>query len=82
MKTISYPEYMKGNDGIVDLDTAPFHMRMDYDTRNQNVTNGKELCERCEGTGNEFMSMYRKCTDCMGTGIANPKPPSAASSPD
>ncbi len=26
------------------------------------------ICERCEGTGNELFSMYRKCSDCDGVG--------------
>jgi len=27
-----------------------------------------ELCERCDGTGNEFFSMYRQCQTCRGIG--------------
>ena len=27
------------------------------------------LCERCEGTGNEFYSRYRACADCGGKGL-------------
>lgn len=29
----------------------------------------KALCENCEGTGNQFLSMYSKCSKCNGTGI-------------
>jgi len=25
-------------------------------------------CEKCEGTGNEFLYMYRQCSECNGTG--------------
>lgn len=27
-----------------------------------------EQCLKCDGTGNEFLFMYRKCSDCKGTG--------------
>ena len=27
------------------------------------------MCERCGGTGNEFYSMYRECSDCGGVGV-------------
>ena len=26
-------------------------------------------CEKCEGTGNEFLFMYRACPACKGTGV-------------
>ena len=26
-------------------------------------------CTKCEGTGNEFLFMYRECSECLGTGI-------------
>ncbi len=45
------------------------HQQNDVLTRNENIDKGKTLCKRCEGTGNELFSMYRKCTDCNGTGI-------------
>lgn len=32
---------------------------------------GKTLCSRCEGTGNELFSMYKACEDCGGSGEAN-----------
>jgi DnaJ-class molecular chaperone len=28
-----------------------------------------ERCPKCEGTGNEFLFMYRMCSDCKGTGV-------------
>ena len=27
------------------------------------------LCDRCEGTGNEFYVMYRTCPKCGGGGV-------------
>ena len=29
---------------------------------------GKNLCGRCEGTGNQLESMYQRCSACGGTG--------------
>lgn len=31
---------------------------------------GDPPCKRCDGTGNELFSMYRRCSDCGGTGAA------------
>lgn len=28
----------------------------------------EERCERCGGTDNELMFMFRRCTECYGTG--------------
>jgi len=47
----------------------PFHMRGDEWQKIQNEEAGHALCDRCGGTGNELLSMYRKCPDCGGTGI-------------
>jgi rubredoxin len=60
------------NDGdlfLVDLETVSMHMRNDYYKRNLVVAAGKPLCDNCDGTGNEFYSMYRKCPVCGGDGI-------------
>ena len=27
-----------------------------------------ELCDRCDGTGNQLYSMYQACEKCHGTG--------------
>ena len=51
----------------------PPHMRGDYRRMNQNILNGKILCNQCGGTGNEMYSMYRKCPDCDGDGISKNK---------
>ena len=52
-----------------DLNKVPFHMRSDEHRRNVNIQDGKPLCAKCGGTGNEFLSMYHKCPMCQGTGI-------------
>lgn len=44
------------------------HQVPDYKTKEENIDKGFELCERCVGTGNELFSMYRRCSDCNGTG--------------
>ena len=36
-----------------------------------NIKKGNKLCIRCEGTGNEFCSMYSRCPACDGSGIFN-----------
>ncbi len=51
-----------------DIDKFPVHMKVDAQTRNDNIDLGHDLCKRCEGTGNELYSMYRKCKDCNGSG--------------
>lgn len=67
---IPFSEFKEGELKLVDLNTIPFHMQMDYKTRNKNIIGGWELCERCDGTGNELFSMYRQCEDCQGSGRA------------
>lgn len=47
------------------------HQAGDYKTREENEQAGEQLCTRCNGTGNEFFSMYRRCEACNGTGIFN-----------
>lgn len=54
---------------FVDLATVPFRMRMDYATRNANLSEGKPFCTRCNGTGNEHYFTYRKCQNCNGEGV-------------
>ena len=51
----------------------PGHMRPDVRTRNENITQKRKLCDRCQGTGNELMSMYHKCTKCNGNGYIEKK---------
>jgi len=40
----------------------------DEKIRFDNIKAGRELCKRCDGTGNEVFSMYRRCTECGGRG--------------
>jgi RecJ-like exonuclease len=56
---------------LENIEDYPPHMLGDYITKNKNIKNGKDLCNRCDGTGNEFYSMYKKCSACGGTGIFN-----------
>lgn len=51
-----------------EMSRIPHHMRMDYERKNRNIDAGKELCDHCSGTGNEFLSMYHKCPECKGEG--------------
>ncbi len=51
-----------------DENRYPLHMRKDVWIRNQNIDLGFGLCDRCEGTGNELYSMWKKCINCKGTG--------------
>lgn len=63
------PYTLNGQDFILtDISSVPFHMRMDYITRNENIVEGNVLCKHCNGTGNEFSSMYRQCPICYGEG--------------
>ena len=59
--TISYYE-------LRDLRSVPFHMQMDYKTRNENILSLRPICGWCDGTGNEFCSMYSCCPICGGSG--------------
>lgn len=72
MKTISLKTFLatKGKANVlIDLRTVLIHMRMDYQKRNDNVEGGETLCPKCDGTGNELFSMYRRCSECNGTGV-------------
>ena len=71
IKKVTYSDFVVGEyDGksAVVVETVPPHMRPDFEKRNANIKNGRHLCERCEGTGNELMSKYRQCSDCLGKG--------------
>ncbi len=50
------------------LSNLPFHMRGDKWTAILNEEEGFDLCEHCGGSGNELLSMYRKCPKCDGYG--------------
>lgn len=51
-----------------DPEKWPHHMRPDEIKRNKNIDAGRTLCPRCDGTGNELWSMYRRCEQCDGKG--------------
>ncbi len=34
----------------------------------ENEEAGRTICEKCGGTGNQFYSMYKECSDCGGKG--------------
>lgn len=38
--------------------------------REQNEADGRPLCKRCGGTGNEILLKYRRCSECGGSGVA------------
>jgi len=72
IKVISWDEYCSKKDDhnmLLDLDTVPHLLRGDFALRNKNLAIGKTLCPRCNGTGNELFSHYRRCQDCHGSGI-------------
>ena len=56
------------NQAKSNVEKYPPHMQGDYVKRNQNIDDGRVLCERCNGTGNEVYSMYQKCVNCRGMG--------------
>jgi DnaJ-class molecular chaperone len=50
------------------LAKVPLRALGDYTKRNNNIDRGVTLCTRCQGTGNELLSMFRKCQACDGSG--------------
>ena len=46
----------------------------DQRIRETNERAGWELCEHCEGTGNELLYMYRVCSSCGGSGQVGEPP--------
>jgi len=54
---------------IINPLSVPMHMRMDYLNRNQVLLALKVPCSWCEGTGNQFVSMFSRCPVCGGSGI-------------
>lgn len=55
----------------IDPNRYPPRIRGDVIRTNDNIDKGNKLCKRCGGTGNELLSMYRKCAACEGTGVHN-----------
>ena len=58
-----------GNNNKTNPDDYPESLKMDIRKRNENIDENKELCKKCDGTGNQLFSRYQKCSDCNGTGI-------------
>ena len=46
-----------------------FSHPMDEMRRLVNQRFKRPLCQRCNGTGNELFSMFRRCARCGGTGV-------------
>ena len=69
-KTLLFKDYSEGTPYLIDINSCPLRIRTDYFRRNENIEKkGIELCDHCDGTGNEFMWKYHKCPKCSGTGI-------------
>lgn len=60
--------FIKRAEAIMLKYNCGIHQVGDYLTKEDNEANGRELCGRCEGTGNELFSMYKKCSECNGKG--------------
>ena len=56
---------------LENVEKYPWHMHIDYITKNQNIKDKIKLCDHCDGTGNVLYSMYKKCQACNGTGKFN-----------
>ena len=66
---IPFSEFKAGVLVLIDLDTVPPRMMQDYLRRNDNLRKKRPLCGPCDGTGNEFFSMYHRCPKCQGRGF-------------
>lgn len=60
----------KETDWILDprLASVPWHMRQDAYRAILNKASGFTVCDNCEGTGNQLLSMYQECEKCSGYG--------------
>jgi DnaJ-class molecular chaperone len=70
-KTLNDQElYLKMSDVIASThDIQHYGMLQDEITRMINIFRSNPICEKCTGTGNELLSMFRKCSDCGGDGV-------------
>ena len=68
--TISFRDFEQGVVALIDLTTVYPSKVPDYLTRNKNIQEEKPLCSRCDGTGNEFFNMFRRCLECGGDGVS------------
>lgn len=53
---------------LTDINKIPVHMQGDYVIRNENILHKRKLCDRCDGTGNQLLSMFQTCEKCDGKG--------------
>jgi hypothetical protein len=44
--------------------------RVQIDNEQAQLIPAHQRCQRCEGTGNELMFMYRRCQACGGDGFS------------
>lgn len=56
------------NEVIKNAQQSHLGVIMDNKKADDNLLDGKEICKKCGGTGNEFFMMYKKCSDCDGKG--------------
>ena len=59
-----FQEYLKSRK----ISLSDLNLAGDELVRFENIKAGRELCKRCDGTGNEVFFMYRRCTKCGGKG--------------
>jgi len=61
-------EEVTGTNDMFDTRLLQGSVKWDYELRNANIEDGRELCKKCDGTGNELFMNFRKCGECDGTG--------------
>ncbi len=65
---LGIPENAGRDYHLIDLTNLRHHIASDFYRRNTNVELGHQLCFDCDGTGNMFFSMWKKCDTCKGYG--------------
>lgn len=68
---------MSGRRVIIPIDDVVERLReehpgvqADAKIREKHLVAGHELCDRCNGTGNQLYAMYQRCEKCDGLGCA------------
>lgn len=61
---------MSSDQPVEQTETPTDHMWVDRKQAKDNQAAGRAICGRCNGTGNELYSMYRKCRACGGDGVS------------
>jgi hypothetical protein len=67
--TTSVNEKFGKRKGLWVASDQPVHEQGDVRRHNKNIRDGKIPCDKCDGTGNQLLSMYQKCNECGGTGF-------------